>query len=70
MAKRPDVLKQVLSREDLAELQRRLHQMSVTGVEDFYRTAYIACRLDGDRVPSPRLIQELVQAWKQMRKWK
>jgi hypothetical protein len=70
MVKRPDVPKQVLSREDLADLQRRLDQMSVTGVEDFYRTCYLACRLDGDRVPSARSVQELVQAWKQIRKWK
>ena len=39
VAKRPDFAKQVLSREDLAELQRRLSQMSVTAVQDFYRTA-------------------------------
>jgi hypothetical protein len=69
MAKRPDVQQQVLSRDDLAVLKRRLDQMSVTGIQDFYRTAYLACRLDGDQVPYARSIQELVQAWKQMRKW-
>jgi hypothetical protein len=36
VAKRPDFSKPVLSREDLAELQRRLSQMSVTAVQDFY----------------------------------
>ena len=65
----PDFQKQVLSRDELCALQRRLDQMSVTGVQDFYRTAYLACRIDGDRVPPARSIQELVQAWKQMRKW-
>ena len=29
--------------------------MSVTGVQDFYRTAYLGCRLEGDRVPSASL---------------
>jgi hypothetical protein len=69
VAKRPDFAKQVLSREDLAELQRRLGQMSVTAVQDFYRTAYLGCRLNEGHVPSARSIQELVQAWKQMRGW-
>jgi hypothetical protein len=69
VAKRPDFAKQVLSREDLAELQRRLSQMSVTAVQDFYRTAYLSCRLEEERFPSARSVQELVQAWKQMRGW-
>jgi hypothetical protein len=43
--------------------------MSVIAVQDFYRTAYLTCRLDDDHFPSARSIQELVQAWKQMRRW-
>jgi hypothetical protein len=72
MARRPEVpsTKDVLSRDDLAELQRKLSQMSVTGLQDFYRTAYYRCRLEGERVPQARAIQELVQAWKRMRKWR
>jgi len=38
--------RQVFSRKDLAELQRRLSEMSVTAVQDFYRTAYLGCRFD------------------------
>lgn len=53
VAKRPDFSKQVLSREDLAELQRRLSQMGVTGVQDFYRTR-LACRFDENHFPSAR----------------
>jgi hypothetical protein len=34
--------------------------MSITGVRDFYFSAYLRCRLDGDEVPSARAIQELV----------
>jgi hypothetical protein len=72
MARRPEVanLKDVLSRDDLAELQQKLSRMSVTGLQDFYRTAYFRCRLEGERLPQARAIQELVQAWKQMRKWR
>ena len=43
--------------------------MSVTGLQDFYRTAHYRCRLEGEQVPEARAMQELVQAWKQMREW-
>ena len=54
MARRPEVAKHVLNRQDLADLNRRLSTMSVTAVRDFYHSAHLACRLDGDRVPSAR----------------
>jgi hypothetical protein len=44
-----------------------LPTMSITGVRDFYFSAYLRCRLDGEEVPSARAIQEFVQAWKQLR---
>ena len=70
MAKRPDFSKAMLTREELEALQRRLSNMSTTtAVQDFYRTAHLACRFQEDRVPSARSIQELVQAQKNMRKW-
>jgi hypothetical protein len=56
-----------LSREELAALQRRLAAMSMTAVRDFYFAAYLRCRPENDGVPSARAIQELVQAWKQLR---
>jgi hypothetical protein len=72
MARRPEVPspKDVLSKDDLAELHRKLSQMSVTGLQDFYRTAYYRWRLEREQIPQARAIQELVQAWKQMRKWR
>jgi hypothetical protein len=69
VAKRPDVQKPVMSRDELIELQRRLSTMSVTGIQDFYRAAYYRCRLENDGVPPARAIQELVQAWKVIRNW-
>jgi hypothetical protein len=36
----------VLSRQDLADLQRKLATMSITGLQDFYRAAYYRCRLE------------------------
>jgi hypothetical protein len=69
VARRPDVQKPVISREELAELQRKLSTMSVTAIQDFYRAAYYRCRLENDGLPPARAIQELVQAWKAMRTW-
>jgi hypothetical protein len=70
VAKRPDVSKPVLSKDDLAELQRKLSTMSVTGLRDFYHAAHYRCRLQDGSTPLARDIQELVQAWKEMRRWR
>jgi hypothetical protein len=70
MALRPRPPDEVLSRKDLAELRRRLSMMSQTAVQDFYRSAHLVCRLGPAHFPSARSIQEMVQAWKQMRKWR
>ena len=43
--------------------------MSVTAVMDAYQSAYFQCALDGDKIPSARAIQTLVQAWREMRGW-
>ena len=42
---RPRPPDEVLSRRDLAELQHRLSMMSVTAVQDFYRSAHMVCRI-------------------------
>jgi len=70
MARRPRPADEVLRRKDLAELQRRLSMMSVTALEDFYRSAHMVCRIGPGHFPSARAIQELVQERKQMRKWR
>ena len=70
MVRRPTPADEVLSRKDLAELQRRLSMMSGTAVQDFYRGAHLACRIGPGHFPRAGAIQELVQAWKQMRKWR
>ena len=72
MARRPDFGKrdEILSREDLRALRDSLAHLSVSHVQDFYRRAYEQCRLSGRDFPPARSIQELVQAWKQLRKWR
>jgi hypothetical protein len=71
MARRPDPGKseEILSREDLKVLGNSLAHLSVSAVRDFYERAYNRCRMTGRDFPPARAIQELVQAWKQLRKW-
>jgi len=55
-----------LGEAEIAELRERLAQMARHQLEIFYRSTHNACRYVM-RLPSPRLIQELVQAWKELR---
>jgi hypothetical protein len=70
MARRRTEVRQddVLTREEVKALNDRLSKMSAPGLEAFYRNAYSRCALQPWWLPSPRAIQELVQAWKQLRK--
>jgi hypothetical protein len=73
MARRPGVERQeeILGREQLDELARDLSRLSMHAVLDFYQQAYRSCRIMNDRTfPPARALQELVQAWKQLRKWR
>jgi hypothetical protein len=73
MARRPDAERgdQPLSREHLKELNYNLSHMSMSAVLDFYQRAYRDCRIiNSHTFPPARAIQELVQAWKQLRKWR
>jgi hypothetical protein len=56
-----------LGREELVALRERLARMPRHELETFYRATHNACRYVM-RLPSPRLIQELVQAWKALRR--
>jgi hypothetical protein len=58
----------VLTRSELAELNLRLSRISVTALQDFYHAAHYRCRCDMGYFPNARAIQELVQAWKQLKK--
>jgi hypothetical protein len=57
----------VLSQPELKELQQWLAGLSTSAVEEFYRTAHHRCTLQPHWLPSPRALQELVQAWKRLR---
>jgi hypothetical protein len=58
----------ILSRDELAEFTRRLSMLSVPGVEGVYQTAHNDCRFDGKRLPPAAAIQQLVAAWKVLRR--
>ena len=69
MAGREKPQDEILSRSELADLQRRLSMMSVTAVQDFYRAAHNRCQLDYGHFPSAKQVQEFVTVWKLLRKW-
>ena len=72
MARRPDrrIDEEIMSGADLKEMRHGLSRLSVDAVRHAYQTAYARCRMVNDRVPSARSIQELVQVWKQLWKWR
>jgi hypothetical protein len=67
---RPQPPDEILSREELAELQGRLSMMGTSMLQDFYRSAHFVCRIGPGHFPNAKAIQELVAAWKQLRKWR
>src|SRR4051812_12019514 len=71
MARRPEVGEEkIWNREELKEITHNLALLSVQGVREFYERAYRECRISGRDFPPARAVQELVQAWKQLRKWR
>ena len=72
MANRPDFSPdQVLSAEQLAEVRQNFARLSVPSLQTAYAEALERCRLDRrGRPPASIHIQVLVQAWRQLRKFK
>ncbi len=73
MARRPEIGKKedVWTSEDLKEIMHNLSLLSEHGVREFYERAYRECRIiNSQTFPPARAIQELVQAWKQLRRWR
>lgn len=73
MARRPDYWKreEILSRDELKTLRERLAHLTEPSVRDLYERAYQSCRIiNRSTFPTPKAMQELVQAWKQLRKWR
>jgi hypothetical protein len=70
MARRPDPVEfdRPLTEAELKERVRQLSMLSIHHVADAYRRAYEACRMEGDRLPRASAVQELVAAWKVLRR--
>lgn len=67
MAKKPPDAP--LSPEQLAALRQRFARMSLTGLTDAYYAAWLRCKMEpGGKPPRAAFIQELVQAWRELRK--
>jgi hypothetical protein len=69
MPKRPtSIPNDALTREQLKQLERNLSLLSPYLVKEKYRQAADRCRfLD---LPTPRVVQELVTAWKVLWRWR
>lgn len=59
-----------MNRESLDKLRRSLALLSGDRVRSIYREAWARCKMDGERLPSPQAVQELVQAWRQLWRWR
>jgi hypothetical protein len=57
-----------MTREQLEDFQRSLTLLSPDMVKERYRRAADRCRLLD--LPTPKVIQELVTAWKVLWKWR
>lgn len=63
--------KNVWTRGELDRIAQNLSLLSERGVREVYERAYRECRIiNSQTFPPPRAVQELVQAWKQLRKWR
>ncbi len=56
--------------KELEQLRQNVSRLSEHGVREFYRHAWEDCRMKGELLPSAKAIQQLVQAWKQLWKWR
>jgi len=58
----------ILSREELADYSRRLSMLSVPGVEKIYQDAHRDCAYTGKVLPPAAAVQQLVCAWRVLRR--
>jgi hypothetical protein len=66
----PSEFDRPLTQVELRELQRRLALLSPSHVLEAYRRAHQQCAMTGDALPRAAALQELVTAWKLLRKWR
>jgi len=59
-----------LTQEELEQLRQNLSRLSEPSVRKVYDEAWEQCRLKDRRIPSPKVVQQLVTAWKQLWQWR
>ena len=59
-----------LTEPELKALQQNLARLSEPSVRQAYQRAWEECRMKGERIPPAKAVQQLVQAWKQLWKWR
>ena len=59
-----------LTKEELDQLQHNLALLSPHSVRQAYDQAWEECRMKGERLPPAKAVQQLVQAWKQLWRWR
>jgi len=69
VARRPEP-ETILTREQLAEFTRKLAMLSDDGVERIYEETYRECAYRERILPPAAAIQQLVAAWKVLRKFR
>jgi hypothetical protein len=73
MARRPTLTggEKIWTRQELKEMANSLAHLSESTIREMYQRAYRECAIiNSHTFPAPRAIQELVTAWKQLRKWR
>jgi len=54
----------------LKDIRRNLSMLSVPSLRNEYRRLHKQCETIGDKLPSPRVVQEFVQVYQQLCKWR
>jgi hypothetical protein len=69
VARRPEP-EAILTREQLPDFTRELQMLSDDGIERIYETTYRECAFKERILPPAAAIQQLVAAWKVLRKFR
>jgi hypothetical protein len=59
-----------MTEQELEQLRQNVARLSEDGLKRFYQQAWKDCEIRGDRLPAAKAVQQLVQAWKQLWKWR
>jgi len=59
-----------LTEDELQQLRQNLARLSEHRVRDLYDEAWEECRIKGQRIPPPKAVQQLVQAWRELWRWR